>query len=116
MALDPAYIALIGTLCGGVGLKMAEHYLGKGGRKTDDASRIRDELRIEINNLRDDVTRLEDERDKYRNDYYTLYEKHLAVLKELNEALVRIRSEADITTDAENARIDETAGPPPEKM
>lgn len=73
--MDVAWIALIGTVFGGVGLKVVDHYLSKNKVKIDDAARIRDELRIEITSLRDEVNKLEAERDKWRADYYDLRDK-----------------------------------------
>lgn len=98
MALDPAYIALIGTLCGGIGLKVAEHYLGKNNRRSDDASRIRDELRIEITNLREDRKSLEGELEELRERYYALYEKFIAQTTELTLALQKIGTDAQKAT------------------
>jgi septal ring factor EnvC (AmiA/AmiB activator) len=73
--MDAAWIALIGTVFGGVGLKVVDHYLSKNKVKIDDAARIRDELRIEITNLREEVQKLEAERDKWREDYWSLREQ-----------------------------------------
>lgn len=83
MALDPTVVALIGTIMGGVGLKIAEYFLGKGRVKVDDASRIRDELRLEITALRTENHQLETERDKWRSDYYALYQKNMGVTTDL---------------------------------
>lgn len=112
MALDPAYIALIATLCGGVGLKVAEHYLGKGGRRNDDASRIRDELRIEITNLREDRKDLEDRLNELQEKYLALYEKHVAQTTELTLALQRI---ADNVRDA-TIKAEQIADVPPPSL
>lgn len=73
--MDAAWIALIGTVFGGVGLKVVDHYLSKNKVRIDDAARIRDELRIEITTLREDITKIEAERDKWRADYYDLRDK-----------------------------------------
>lgn len=78
MTLDPAWIALIGTLCGGIGLKVLEHWLGKSKVKIDDAARIRDELRIEITTQRTEIRELEALVDKWRTQYYALREEFIA--------------------------------------
>ena len=70
--LDPAWIALIGTLCGGLGLKLLEHWLGKSKIRIDEATKLRDELRIEINAQREEIKALEEQVDKWRKDYYDL--------------------------------------------
>lgn len=75
--IDPAWIALIGTITGGVGLKVAEHYLGRGKDRIDEASRLRDELRIEINAQREEIKELEAAVDKWREEYFSLREEYL---------------------------------------
>lgn len=77
MALDPAWIALIGTICGGIGLKILEHWLGKSKVKIDEAAKIREELRIEVNGLRIENKHLDSELDKWKKDYYDLRDKNI---------------------------------------
>ena len=93
--LDPAWIALIGTLCGGVGLKVLEHWLGKSKVKIDEATKLRDELRIEINSQRDEIKSLESEVDRWRKDYYDLRDKYSTLNTEYLIGLERIKAEAD---------------------
>lgn len=73
--LDPAWIALIGTLCGGIGLKLLEHWLGRSQVKRNDAQQIRDELRTQVAELRDTNRILEKEVDEWRDKYWALREK-----------------------------------------
>lgn len=89
--LDPAWIALIGTLAGGVGLKVAEHWLGRNRVKIDDASRIRDELRIEISAQRDEIRELEAAVDKWRSEYYNLRDQYSKLQVELTLALQNMK-------------------------
>lgn len=110
MAIDPAWIALIGTLCGGLGLKVIEHWLGKSKEKSDEATKIRDELREQIDDLRAEVRELETERDKYRNEYYDLMQKYSTVYFELQEALAKIRGQAEGAQKAVE-KIDKTLPP-----
>lgn len=77
--MDPTLIALIGTVMGGVGLKVVEHYLGKSKVRIDDATQIRNELRLEIDALRAENRQLEVEVDKWREDYYNIYRKMINV-------------------------------------
>lgn len=77
MSIDPAWIALIGTLCGGVGLRVAEHYLGQSKVRSDDATKIRDELRLEINEQRLEIRELETGLDRWRKDYYDLRDLYI---------------------------------------
>lgn len=83
MALDPTIIALIGTLMGGVGLKLAEHWLGRNRVKIDDATQLRDELRLELTALREENRQLEATVDKWRQEYYELLEKFIGIETEL---------------------------------
>lgn len=89
--LDPAWIALIGTVCGGVGLKLAEHWLGRSRVKVDDAAKIRDELRIEITTQREEIKALEAEVNKWRSEYYDLRDEYVKMQTELTLALQRIK-------------------------
>lgn len=91
MSVDPAWIALAGTLLGGVGLKVTESWLGRAKQKSDDALVIRKELRDEVAGLKIEINSIETERDKYRNDYYDLREKHLTTQAELASALQKIK-------------------------
>jgi chromosome segregation ATPase len=92
MALDPAWIALIGTVFGGAGLKAVETWLGKNRIRVDDAARIRDELRLEITAQREEIKQLETDVDKWRDEYYNLRDKYVELQTELTLALEKIRS------------------------
>jgi len=89
--LDPAWIALIGTLCGGIGLKVLEHWLGRSKVKFDESTKMREELRVEVNGLRDEIKNLEGEVDKWRKDYYDLRDKFSEVNTLYQIALEKIR-------------------------
>lgn len=94
MALDPTVIALIGTVMGGVGLKVAEHWLGRNKVRVDDAARLRDELRLEITAQRAEIKSLEDEVDKWKMDYYELKGLYMNLEVDLKFALQKIKDEA----------------------
>lgn len=98
MSLDPAWIALVATVCGGVGLKVVEHWLGRNKVRIDDATQIRDELRLEIAALRDENKELEAEITKWREDYYRVRERELKLLNALDKA---VREIADAAKRAE---------------
>lgn len=83
MAVDPAWIALIGTLAGGIGLKVAEHWLGRSQVKVDEASKIRNELRLEIVAQREEIRLLEGEVSKWRENYYNLRDEMIKLQTEL---------------------------------
>lgn len=110
MSLDPAWIALIGTLCGGAGLKMMEHYLGKSKVKVDEATKLRDELRIEITSQREEIRVLEHEVDKWRADYYDLRDKYTTLNTEYLIALEKLKQEVEAAAKKADASI---VPPPP---
>lgn len=89
--MDPAWIALIGTVFGGVGLKVAESWLGRNKVRNDDALQIRDELRLEITAQRTQVQHLEAEVDRWRTEYYNLRDEYVKLQTELMLALERVR-------------------------
>lgn len=93
MTLDPVWIAFIGTICSGVGLKLAEHWLGRNKVKTDDAAQIRDELRLEITALREENKQLEAEVEVWKGKYYTLWEEFIKKQTELTIALRDLQKE-----------------------
>lgn len=111
-AIDPAWIALIGTLCGGIGLKVAEHWLGKGKVKVDEAGKIRDELRLEITAQREEIKELEAQVQKWQADYYDLRDKHIKLQTELMIALQKIKDQA-ITATNDVAQIAKEPPPTP---
>lgn len=94
MAIDPTWIAIIGTVCGGVGLKVAEHWLGRNKVKNEDAAHIRDELRIEINSQREEIKELEKDVIKWREEYYDLRDKYMKLDFDLAVALQKIKEVA----------------------
>lgn len=108
--MDPAWIALIGTVTGGVGLKVLEHWLGRNRVRTDDATRLRDELRTEITSLREENRQMEADVDKWREEYYNLRDKYINLQTELTLALEKIRKEA---TEAGQKAEELNAQPPP---
>lgn len=102
--LGPEWIALIGTLFGGVAIKVAEKWLGKSKERTDDAAQIRDELRIEISAQRDEIKVLEREVSKWREEYYNLRDQHVRLQTELTLLGERLKSQA--TTPPPEPAID----------
>lgn len=89
--VDPTVIALVGTVCGGVGLKFVEHLLGRSRVRLDEASKIRDELRDQIDDMRTQVASLEAARDKWREDYYALRDKYIELQTQLTFAQEKIK-------------------------
>lgn len=91
--IDPAWIALIGTLCGGLGLKVVEHWLGKSQRETTDAKDIRAELRQQITDQKEEIRALEVEVDKWRMQYLDLRDKYTHQQTELLIALQQLKAQ-----------------------
>lgn len=91
--MDPAVLALIGTLCGGIGLKLTEHYFGRSKIKFDDAARIRDELRIQLTNQQEKISSLEADRDKWKMDYYDLRDRLTKLETELAFAIQALKDQ-----------------------
>jgi hypothetical protein len=77
--MGEAWIALAGTIFGGIGLKVVEQILGRASRKDTTAASLRTELRLdlstmrtEIEQLRSQTDRLDDEIDTWRTRYFSL--------------------------------------------
>lgn len=95
MAVDPTVVALVGTIMGGVGLKVAEHWLGRNKVKVDDAARMRDELRLEITSQKEEITKLEADAVKWRNDYYAMYDKYITAQTESKIELAHLKHQIE---------------------
>lgn len=93
--MDPAIIALIGTVCGGVGLKALEHMLSRGRLNRDDASKIRDELRLALKEERTENADLERAVEKWKTAYYDLRDKHIDIQTRLQICLDRVKKHDD---------------------
>lgn len=67
---QPAVLALIGTVFGGVGLKIVEGLLNKSKTQEDIAATIRRELREDVTALRAEIRLVEADVDRWRAKYY----------------------------------------------
>lgn len=81
---DATWIALVAALFGGAGLKIIEKILNRGQEEDDIATKLRAELRQDIERHRQRADEAEDEADKWRDRYYKLQEE-----RELNDAADR---------------------------
>lgn len=84
--INQAYLALVGALMGGSGLKFVESWLNRSKIKDDAATVFRNELRDEVKNLRDELRSVEAEVEKWRAKYYETYEQLIAAKSELEAA------------------------------
>lgn len=96
---NPGLIALIGTLFGGVGLKLIESWLGRAKAKQDAGAAMRAELRLEIDGLRAQLQaasteeqRLEAEVERWRGLYYDLRDEKQRVVTELQIVMERLKA------------------------
>lgn len=70
--MSEAWIALVGTVFGGAGLKITEQFLGRNKVRDDTATALRDELRKELSEAREEADQLREEADKWRQRYYSM--------------------------------------------
>lgn len=102
MEMSAAVIALVGTLFGGAGFKILEHFLTKKQLKDTTASTLRTELRGEIERrdeelryYREELRKAEDENDQLRDAYYKLREEFFEAKRQLQIELDALRNAAE---------------------
>lgn len=95
---NAGFIALVGTIFGGAGLKFIENWLGRAKERTTEAASIREELRKEIDNLRLQLERADSEEKRleglvedWRAKYYDLRDEKQKVVTELTITLERLK-------------------------
>ena len=77
--MDTAWIALIGTVFGGAGLKVVEKILSQGQARDDAATQIREELRKESTDLREELRLVEKALDEWKEKYFILLQLYLEI-------------------------------------
>jgi predicted nucleic acid-binding Zn-ribbon protein len=90
--ITTAWIALIGTVLGGVGLKFVEHWLSRSKIRDDTATQLRNELRTEIQGLKQELNNVEADLDKWRGKYYELMDNFIKVKSELESAMRQLQN------------------------
>lgn len=92
--LNPAWLALIGTVLGTSGLALVQHWLSRSKSKDDSQTEFRDQLRKEVQGLRDELWKVrkevdhtEADLDKWREKYYELLDNFIKIKAELDEAV-----------------------------
>lgn len=100
--MPDAWLALIGAILGGSGLKFLEHFLSKPKIREDTAAAFRNELREEMKRLRDEAREAEASADRaqrneeaWRERYYSLIERATSDRIERDAALQKIQDAAD---------------------
>lgn len=84
-----ATAAVTAALFGGIGVKVLEKMMNKKSEAFSDATQIRDELRIEIANLRKEADEWKEEADEFRGKYYESIEENI----QLNQQFESLRLE-----------------------
>jgi len=97
--LSDAELALIGTIVGSVGLEILRRTLDRRDKQATHGSQIRDELRTQVLDLRDQLAkakeieqRLEDEVEEWRSKFYDKRDEDIKRQTELMLAYSRIES------------------------
>ena len=93
--ISQAWLALLGALLGGSGLKFVEYWLSRSKVKEDAAAQMQTELRDEIKGLREELRTVEDELDKWRGKYYELMDEFMKAKGDLAEALRNAQNRAN---------------------
>lgn len=85
--METAVIALIGTLFGGVALKIIEHILSRGKRQEDLATSMRKELREELAAVKQELREESKESEEWKSKYWELKAELLIVNHKTNRAV-----------------------------
>jgi len=89
--ISQAWLALIGALLGGSGLKIIESWLNRSKVKDDAATNFRNELRQEVTSLREELRKVEEDLERWRAKYYELMDNFLKVKLQLDAALLQVK-------------------------
>ena len=96
---NAGFVALLGTLLGGAGLKIIETWLGRAKERASEAASMREELRKEIADLRaqlqaaaEEERRLEAQVDDWKQKYWDLRDEKQKAVTDLTIALERIKA------------------------
>lgn len=90
--LSQAWLALIGAILGGSGLKVIEHWLNRTKVKEDSATSLRAELREDLKATREELDKAEEEADEWRAKYYIMLDAWQNLRADLNQTLNEINS------------------------
>lgn len=81
--MDTAWIALIGTVFGGAGLKIIEQILTRGQKGADTATQLRTELRAESAGLKEELRLVEKSLDEWKEKYFLLLQEYLELKSQI---------------------------------
>lgn len=95
---NAGFVALMGTVFGGAGLKIVESWIGRAKERADAGSEMRNELRRDIEGLRKQLEngeaeqrRLESLVEEWRAKYYDLLGEKQKVVTELTLVMDRLK-------------------------
>lgn len=77
--IPQAWLALIGALAGGTGLKLVEFILTRESETDKQLRDMRNEIRADLESCKAETVRLRTEADKWRERYYELMEDSLDI-------------------------------------
>lgn len=89
-------LIIIGTLCGGMGVKLVEHLLSGGRRKDTLGAELRTELRLDVARIREELHREAQAADEWEARYW-----------ELKTSTLMANHKADATARAVDDRHDD---------
>jgi len=91
--MDTAWIALIGTVFGGAGLKLMESFLSRGSKKIDTATQMREELRKESADLKEELRQAEKDLDEWKIKYFTIFQQYIELKASLGQPIPKEESD-----------------------
>jgi chromosome segregation ATPase len=88
--LNPTYITLITAIFGGAGVEVLKKIVSRQSEATSDATKIRDELRLQIESLHRDINDARHESDEWREKYWAQVKENVGLRGDLEALRVEI--------------------------
>lgn len=96
---NPTFVAAVAAVFGGTGVKFIEGWLGRAQERNQENQQLRDDLRKEIDSLREQLDkaaaeelRLEAKVEDWQNKYFDLREEKMKLVTELQILTERLRT------------------------
>lgn len=99
LALPSGWLALIGAVFGGVGMKVLEYRLNRPNQEIATAKAFRDELRADVMRLRDELHAVEKENDELRDKYWKAIDDHASALAAIKLNAFKTNTIAEVVND-----------------
>lgn len=103
--VEEAWLALIGAIMGTSGLKVVEHVLSRGETKELMQKTLREELKTEIRNLKEEIDKSEEDVDHWKARYYELVQTHIETSALLLQATAQLK-QAGKTLEVDTRALD----------